>query len=126
MTNLVRNISFKNFIIMNSIRNLGKAGKIMKMGNTFACFMRIFYFILTSSSMFGKQKYFFYLEFYFTVKTKLLKNYVIFLLINSQLFLLKFDMSIWQLFDTMFLKNEGKDNELFFPTTMYPLLKFCF
>jgi hypothetical protein len=35
-------------------------------------------------------------------------------------------MSIWQLFDSMFLKDEGKDNELFFPTTMYPLLKFCF
>jgi hypothetical protein len=55
-------------------------GKIMKMGNTFACFMRIFLFFLTVSSTSGKQKYFFYLEFYFTVKTKLVKNFVSFLL----------------------------------------------
>ena len=54
-----------------------------------------------------------------------MKNFVSFLLTNFQLFfLLRFDMSVWQLFDSMFLKNEGKYNELFFPTTMYPLLNF--
>ena len=53
-------------------------GEIMKMGYTFTCFMRKKNCIFTSSSTSGIQKYFFYLEFHFTIKTKLVKNFVSF------------------------------------------------
>jgi hypothetical protein len=35
-------------------------------------------------------------------------------------------MSIWKLFDSMFLKNEGKDNELFFPPNNVSIIKLLF
>jgi hypothetical protein len=51
--------------------------------------MTIFFLILTGSSTSGKQKYFFYLEFYFIVKTKVVKNFVSFLLTSFQFFLIE-------------------------------------
>jgi hypothetical protein len=53
-------------------------GKIMKMGNTFDCFMRkktVFSQVLQLSA---SKSNFFYLEFHFIVKTKLVKNFVSF------------------------------------------------
>ena len=42
-------------------------------------------------------------------------------------FLLRVDMSIWQLFDSMFLKNEGKYNELcFLPPHNVSIIKHFF
>jgi hypothetical protein len=58
----------------------------MKMGNTFACFMTKKNCIFTSSSTSDIQKYFFYLEFHFTVKTKLVNNFVIFPMTIFQIF----------------------------------------
>jgi hypothetical protein len=43
----------------------------MKMGVYFDCFMRKKNYIFISSSTSGIQKYFFYLEFHFTVKKNL-------------------------------------------------------
>jgi hypothetical protein len=76
---LVQNPSIRDIVL----------GKIMKMGNTFACFMTKKNCIFTSSSNSGIQKYFFYLEFHFTVKTKLVNNFVIFLMIIFQFFFIK-------------------------------------
>jgi hypothetical protein len=62
----------------------------MKMGNTFACFMRKKKnCVFTSSSTSGIQKYLFYLEFHFIVKTKLVKNFVSFLMTIFQKYFIK-------------------------------------
>jgi hypothetical protein len=63
----------------------------MKMGNTFACFMTKENCFFTSSSTYNIHKYFFYFEFHFTVKAKLMKNFVIFPMTIFQFFFI----NIW-------------------------------
>jgi hypothetical protein len=69
-------------------------GKIMNMGVYFSFFMRknpIFSHVL---QFLAYKSIFVYLEFHFTVKTKLVNNFVSFPMTIFQFFLLRFDISI--------------------------------
>jgi hypothetical protein len=66
----------------------------MKMGNTFACFMRKKTIFSQVLQLLAYKSIFFYLEFHFIVKTKLVKNFVSFPMTIFQFFLSRFDMSI--------------------------------
>ena len=62
--------------------------------------------VFASSSTSSKEKLYLYLEFDFVVQIKVVENCVSFLSVIFQIFLLAFDMSFLQVFDSMFLINE--------------------
>jgi len=115
LTKKVENVHFNNHPNSISFWKRRFKGEIMKMGYTFACFMRKKNYIFTSYSTFDIQKYFFYLEFHFAVKKNLWRILLSFQWLFFNFFLLRFDMSNWQLFNSMFLKHKMNDNELFPP-----------